>query len=129
LEGRDLSLRVAYTIFAQGRGKELEDYKNLTQLLPMGFGDAWLRFNGIGENVAWACTTTTSRRRRLASSSPRSANGRVAAPVAQHPLAQRQLVGLVLDTFERVERRVPDPRPALDPRTPRGRVRGDLEAD
>src|SRR5260221_2748875 len=49
----DLSVRVAYTIFAQGRGKELEDYKNLTQLLPMGFGDEWLRFNGIGEKVGW----------------------------------------------------------------------------
>src|SRR5690348_6755135 len=49
----ELSLRVAYTIFAQGRGRELEDYQALTQLLPMGFGDSWLRFNGIGENVAW----------------------------------------------------------------------------
>ena len=25
----------------------------LTALLPMGFGDDWLRFNGIGENVTW----------------------------------------------------------------------------
>ena len=22
-------------------------------MLPMGFGDEWLRFNGIGENVTW----------------------------------------------------------------------------
>ena len=22
-------------------------------MLPMGFGDDWLRFNGIGENVTW----------------------------------------------------------------------------
>ena len=25
----------------------------LTRVLPMGFGDDWLRFNGIGENVTW----------------------------------------------------------------------------
>ena len=42
-----------YSLFAQRRGKELEDYQSLTQLLPMGFGDDMLRFNGIGENVTW----------------------------------------------------------------------------
>ena len=48
-----LTLRVIYSIFAQRPGKELEDYQTLTQMLPMGFGDDMLRFNGIGENVAW----------------------------------------------------------------------------
>src|SRR5215471_14030832 len=50
---RALTLRVVYSLFAQRRGKELEDYQTVTQMLPMGFGDDWLRFNGIGENVAW----------------------------------------------------------------------------
>jgi predicted amidohydrolase YtcJ len=48
-----LTVRVVYSLFAQRRGKELEDYQSVTQMLPMGFGDDWLRFNGIGENVAW----------------------------------------------------------------------------
>ena len=48
-----LTVRVVYSLFAQRRGKELEDYQNFTQMLPMGFGDDWLRFNGIGENVTW----------------------------------------------------------------------------
>jgi len=48
-----LTVRVVYSLFAQRRGKELEDLQTLTQLLPMGFGDDMLRFNGIGENVAW----------------------------------------------------------------------------
>jgi predicted amidohydrolase YtcJ len=48
-----LSLRVRYSLSAPRRGHELEDFKELTQMLPMGFGDGWLRFNGIGENVAW----------------------------------------------------------------------------
>jgi predicted amidohydrolase YtcJ len=50
---RGLTLRVRYSLCAPRRGHELEDFKALTQALPMGFGDEWLRFNGIGENVAW----------------------------------------------------------------------------
>ncbi len=52
-QDRDLTVRVVYSMFAQRPGKELEDFKNLTQLLPMGFGDDLLRFNGIGESVTW----------------------------------------------------------------------------
>jgi predicted amidohydrolase YtcJ len=48
-----LTLRVRYSLCAPRRGHELEDFKDLTQMLPMGFGDEWLRFNGIGENVTW----------------------------------------------------------------------------
>jgi predicted amidohydrolase YtcJ len=48
-----LTLRVRYSLSAPRRGHELEDFKELTQVLPMGFGDGWLRFNGIGENVTW----------------------------------------------------------------------------
>jgi predicted amidohydrolase YtcJ len=48
-----LTLRVRYSLCAPRRGRELEDLQDLTQVLPMGFGDEWLRFNGIGENVTW----------------------------------------------------------------------------
>ena len=48
-----LTLRVRYSLCAPRRGHELEDFKELTQVLPMGFGDDMLRFNGIGENVTW----------------------------------------------------------------------------
>jgi predicted amidohydrolase YtcJ len=50
---RGLSLRVRYSLCAPRRGHELADLEELTQVLPMGFGDRWLRFNGIGENVTW----------------------------------------------------------------------------
>jgi predicted amidohydrolase YtcJ len=50
---RALTLRVRYSLCAPRRDHELEDFKALTQVLPMGFGDDWLRFNGIGENVTW----------------------------------------------------------------------------
>src|SRR3954447_13054326 len=48
---KSLSLRVAYSLFAQNVGAEFEEFKNLTQFLPMGFGDDMLRFNGIGERI------------------------------------------------------------------------------
>src|SRR6478609_7849695 len=48
---KSLSVRVAYSLFAQNIGAEFEEYKNLTQFLPMGFGDDMLRFNGIGERI------------------------------------------------------------------------------
>ncbi len=52
-QGRALTVRVIYSMFAQRPAKELEDFQILTQLLPMGFGDDMLRFNGIGESVTW----------------------------------------------------------------------------
>jgi predicted amidohydrolase YtcJ len=48
-----LTLRVRYSLSAPRRDHELEDFKALTQTRPMGAGDEWLRFNGIGENVTW----------------------------------------------------------------------------
>jgi predicted amidohydrolase YtcJ len=50
---RALTIRVVYSLCAPRRGHELEDFQALTAMLPMGFGDDWLRFNGIGENVTW----------------------------------------------------------------------------
>jgi predicted amidohydrolase YtcJ len=50
---RELPLRVVYSIFAPRPGRELEDFEAFTRFLPMGSGDDWLRFNGIGECVTW----------------------------------------------------------------------------
>jgi predicted amidohydrolase YtcJ len=50
---RALPLRVVYSIFAPRPGKELEDFRAYTKFLPMGTGDDYLRFNGIGECVTW----------------------------------------------------------------------------
>ena len=49
-----LTVRVAYSLCGITPGKEFEELKDLTQLLPMGFGDGMLRFNGIGERITWA---------------------------------------------------------------------------
>lgn len=50
----ELTVRVAYTLCGQTPGSEFTELKDLTQMLPMGFGDDMLRFNGIGERITWA---------------------------------------------------------------------------
>jgi predicted amidohydrolase YtcJ len=49
----EMSVRVAFALNGQTPGSEFEDYQNLTRLLPMGFGDDVLKFNGIGERITF----------------------------------------------------------------------------
>jgi predicted amidohydrolase YtcJ len=49
-----LTLRVAYSLCGPTPGKEIEELQGLAQMLPQGFGDGMLKFNGIGERVTWA---------------------------------------------------------------------------
>jgi predicted amidohydrolase YtcJ len=51
---KQLTLRIAYHLCAPKPGSELADLQNLTQLLPQGFGDSMLHFNGPGEILVWA---------------------------------------------------------------------------
>jgi predicted amidohydrolase YtcJ len=51
---KQLTVRVAYHLCAPKPGSELVDLQNLTQLLPQGFGDSMLHFNGPGEILIWA---------------------------------------------------------------------------
>jgi predicted amidohydrolase YtcJ len=51
---KELTVRVAYHLCSPKPGSELTDLQNLTQLLPPGFGDPMLHFNGPGEILIWA---------------------------------------------------------------------------
>ena len=51
---RAMSVRIAYTLNGQTPGREFEELRDLTGLLPMGFGDDMLRFNGLGERITVA---------------------------------------------------------------------------
>jgi hypothetical protein len=51
---RELTLRVAYSLNGQTAGKELDELKGLTGLLPMGFGTSGCTSNGLGERVTIA---------------------------------------------------------------------------
>jgi hypothetical protein len=49
-----MAVRVAYTLCGQTPGAEFEELKNWTAMLPIGFGDDMLRFNGLGERITAA---------------------------------------------------------------------------
>jgi predicted amidohydrolase YtcJ len=51
---RQMTVRVAYALNGQTPGREFDELKSLTSLLPMGFGDDMLRFNGLGERITVA---------------------------------------------------------------------------
>ena len=50
----EMTLRIAYNLFAQNPGSEFEDYKRWTGMVKPGDGDAVLRVNGAGENLVWS---------------------------------------------------------------------------
>jgi predicted amidohydrolase YtcJ len=49
-----LTLRIAYNLFAQKAGQELADYERWVAMTEPGAGDALLRMNGGGENLTWS---------------------------------------------------------------------------
>lgn len=48
-----LTVRIAYSLCGPTSGKEFEELQSLTQMLPQGFGDDMLKFNGLGERPTW----------------------------------------------------------------------------
>lgn len=49
-----LSLRIAYHLFPQTAGQEVEDLTRWIEMARPEDGDEWLRLNGAGENLTWA---------------------------------------------------------------------------
>ena len=49
-----LTVRVAYSLCGMTDGAEFEEYQRYLAIMPQGFGDEMLHFNGIGERVTWA---------------------------------------------------------------------------
>jgi predicted amidohydrolase YtcJ len=103
-----LTVRVVFSLFAQRPGKELEDYQSLTQMLPMGFGDDMLRFNGIGENVTWGMynndsPTDAQKQQYYEIAKWAAARGMT---LTQH-WSNNVSVHHLLDVFERVSHEIP----------------------
>ncbi|WP_420562327.1 amidohydrolase [Thalassobaculum sp.] len=49
-----MTVRVAYNLFAQKAGSELTDYERWIAITEPGAGDGMLRMNGAGENLTWS---------------------------------------------------------------------------
>jgi len=92
----------------QTAGKELEELDHLTTLLPMGFGDELLKFNGIGERITLAMNNNAAP-----SDADKEQYYRVVKWAADHGLSLTMhwgpdsTVHHLLDVFERVNREVP----------------------
>jgi predicted amidohydrolase YtcJ len=103
-----LPLRVVYSISAQSPGKELEDFQGFTRFLPMGTGDDWLRFNGIGETVTFGMYNNETP-----SEADKEGFYRVARWAASQGMTltvhwnNEASVHHLLDVFERVNREIP----------------------
>jgi len=106
-EGR-MTVRVAYTLCGQTPGSEFAELKNFVALMPQGFGDDMLRFNGLGERITAAMNNNPR---------PTDADKEQYYEIVKWA-AQRGLsltmhwnndasVGQLLSIFERVNREVP----------------------
>jgi len=51
---KQLTVRVTYTICGFNPPNEVDEYRKVLGLMPMGFGDDMMHFNGIGEQIVWA---------------------------------------------------------------------------
>jgi predicted amidohydrolase YtcJ len=104
-----LTLRVAYSLCGMTPAHEFEEYKNYLAMMPMGFGDEMLRFNGIGERITWAMNGISGQ-------APEGAIEKyydIARWAAQHNLTltmhwdSEKNVDQLLAVFERVNREFP----------------------
>jgi predicted amidohydrolase YtcJ len=103
-----LTVRVNFSYFSQKRGKELEEFKELTQLLPMGLGDDMLKFNGIGERVTFGMynndkPSDADKEQFYQAAKWAADNGLTLT----HHWMNDASVSHLLDVFERVNREVP----------------------
>jgi len=104
----ELTIRIAYSICGFTPGSEFEEYKAFTQMLPMGFGDELLRFNGIGERITWAMNNnekpTDAEKQKYYEIVKWAAENRMS--LTMHWMNDRS-VDQLLTIFERVNREVP----------------------
>src|SRR5689334_3381560 len=105
----ELTLRVVYSLCGMTPGHEFEEYKNYLAMMPMGFGDAMLRFNGIGERITWAMNGISGQ----ASAEDIEKYYEIVRWAAQHSLTltmhweSEKNIDQLLTVFERVNKEFP----------------------
>jgi predicted amidohydrolase YtcJ len=103
-----LTMRVAYALCGNNAGAEFEEFKSLTQLLPMGFGDDMLKFNGLGERI-----TAAMNNNNRPSATDKEKYAQIAKWAAERGMSltmhwgNDSSVGQLLDIFESVNKEAP----------------------
>jgi predicted amidohydrolase YtcJ len=103
-----MTVRVTYNLNGQTPGSEIEDLQGLTRMLPMGFGDDMLRFNGLGERVTWAMNNNNNP-----NATDTENYYQIAKWAAEHGMALTMhwsndfSVSRLLDIFERLNKEMP----------------------
>lgn len=104
----ELTVRVAYSLNGQTAGGELKELQGLTALLPMGFGDDRLHFNGLGERITFAMNNnpepTAENKERYYEIVRWAAERGMSITMHWGP---DETVPHLLEIFERVNREVP----------------------
>jgi predicted amidohydrolase YtcJ len=105
----ELTVRVSYSLCGMTPGSEFEEYKNYLAMMPMGFGDDMLRFNGLGERITWAMNAINGE----ASEEDHEKYYQIVRWAAQHGMtvtmhwASDKNVDQLLTIWERVNREYP----------------------
>jgi predicted amidohydrolase YtcJ len=103
-----MTVRVTYTLNGQTPGKEFDELRDLTGLLPMGFGDDMLRFNGLGERI-----TVAMNNNNAPSQADKDAYYRIVRWAAERGMSLTMhwgndaSVDHLLSIFERVNKEIP----------------------
>lgn len=110
-----LTVRIAYNLFTQNKGKELEDFRKWTDMVKPGQGDDWYRHNGAGEMLVFSAADFEDflePRPDLPPGMEAELEG-----VVRHLVSQRwpfrihatydESISRMLDVFEKVDREIP----------------------
>lgn len=113
-EGR-MTLRIAYNLFAQRPGQEIDDYRLWSQKVSPGQGDDYLRMAGAGEYILWAATDPANFGKSVAQP-PAIMESKLAEvatylagkgwPIRMHA-SYDGTAARILDVLEKVNREVP----------------------
>lgn len=110
-----LTVRIAYNLFTQHAGGELDDFATWVGMTRPGAGDGFYRVNGAGEMLVFSAADFEDFRQPRPDMPPamESDLASVATLLAQHRWPFRlhatydETIGRALDVFERVNRDVP----------------------
>ncbi|WP_151636067.1 amidohydrolase [Noviherbaspirillum aerium] len=110
-----LTLRVAYNLFTQRKGAELEDFQKWTSMIQPGQGDDYLRHNGAGEMLVFSAADFEDFLEPRPDLSPdmEPELERVVRHLVEHRWPFRlhatydESISRMLDVFEKVNRDIP----------------------